>query len=141
VFRFAFSIAATAALCSVAAAVPPPSSPAANPWANRSGKAEALADLAKGLPVKLLYQVIWGEREVIRVTGLSNCDPDRFDVPKNARSRFEAVGADYSENSDYTAEDYKRFHAGSQFARAYNSTMFERNRAGVLAICPAAKLK
>lgn len=118
---------------------PPPSAgQASNPWASRSGQAEALADIAAGRPIKLFYQSLFGEREFVHTPGLSNCNPDRYDVPDDARSQFEPLGADYSESIQYTAEEHARITSATQFAKAYNVTMFTMKRGDVLKICPAA---
>ena len=109
-----------------------------NPWVGRSGKAEALADIAAGRPVKLYYRAVFGEREFVHTPGLSNCNPDRFDVPKKARSRFEYLDADYSESVRYTTEQSARIVSAVRFARAYNITMYTKKRRDVLKICPAA---
>lgn len=66
-----------------------------SPGVGRSGEAEALADTAKGGPIKLYMQAIAGERDFIRTPGLSDCNPDGYDVPDEARSQFEPVGANY----------------------------------------------
>lgn len=116
---------------------PTPVGEPVNPWAGRSGEAEALADLAKGLPIKLYYQWIAGERQVIRTPGLRNCNPERFDVPGNARSKFVAIGADFSESIQYTDEERARFRSASRFARAYNLTIFSKRTEEVVQICPA----
>ena len=112
--------------------------PALDPWSGKSGQAEALADIAKGRPIKLYIQSIAGEREVIRTPGLLNCNPDRYDVPNEARSKFEPLGADFSESILYTSEERARFRSASLFARAYNVTMFTMKRDEVLKFCPAA---
>jgi hypothetical protein len=109
-----------------------------NPWAGRSGEAEARSDIAKGRPVKLFYQSLFGEREFVRTPGLSECKPDRFDVHQQARSHFEWLGADYSESALYTAEDRARRLSAVTFAKDYNRTMFRLRRSDVLRICPAA---
>jgi len=111
---------------------------ATNPWAGRSGQAEALADVANGRPVKLLYRSLFGEREFVHTPGLSNCNPDRYDVPDDARSQFMWLGADYSGDIRYTPEQYAPLTSANLFARAYNVTMFTVSRDKVLKICPAA---
>ena len=111
---------------------------ASNPWVNRSGQAEAVGDLAKGRAIKLYAQVISGERDEIHTPGLNNCNPDRFDVPKDARSRFEPLGADYYESIRYKSEELARLRSATLFARAYNVTVFTLRRDEVLKICPAA---
>lgn len=120
---------------------PAPAEPGLNPWAGRSGQAEALADIAKGQPIKLYYQGIAGERLEMRAPGLSNCHPDRYDVPEDARSKFVPLGADYSESILYTQEELARFDSATLFARAYNVTLFRMKRDEVLKICPAATLE
>lgn len=107
-------------------------------WSERSGKVEALAHLAERQSVKLLYQAMAGEGEFLRTPGLRNCDPDRFDVPANARSSFEPLGADYSESVPYSAEEMARLASATRFARDYNLTMFQERRNEVLKICPSA---
>lgn len=107
-----------------------------NPWAGRSGEAEALADIAAGRPIKLYIQYIAGEREIIRTPGLRNCNPDRFDVASSARFNFVSVGADYSESIRYTEEQLDRFDSATLFAKAYNVTIFSKKRAELRKICP-----
>jgi hypothetical protein len=115
-----------------------PAGGAFNPWAGRSGQAEALADIADGKPIKLYIRSVAGEREVIETPGLTNCHPDRYDVPADARSTFASLGSDYSESIIYTSEERARFRSATLFARAYNVTMFTMRRDEVLKICPAA---
>jgi hypothetical protein len=122
----------------VAADAPAPEKEAINRWAGRSGQAEALTDIANHRPIRLLYQVVSGERDEIHTPGLSNCNPDRFDVPKDGRSKFEPLGADYYESIRYTSEDLARLRSATLFARAYNVTIFTMRRDEVLKICPSA---
>ena len=117
---------------------PAPAGEALNPWVGRSGEAEALADIANGRPVKLFYQYIAGERMFIRTPGLLNCNPERYDVSEDARSKLVPLGADYSESVQYTNEERSRITSATLFARAYNVTMFTKKRDDVLKICPAA---
>ena len=93
-----------------------------NQWTGRSGEAEVLADIAKGRPVKLILKGIAGERLDRRTPGLSNCNPDRYDVPNELQSQFEPLGADYSESVQYTAEELARLRSATMFARDYNRT-------------------
>ena len=109
-----------------------------NPWAGRSGQAEAITDTAEGLPVRLYTRAISGERDVIDTPGLRNCNPDRYDVQNEMRSRFVGLGEGYSESIRYTAEELARLRSATQFARAYNVAMFTMRRDEVLKICPAA---
>lgn len=111
-----------------------------NPWAGRSGEAEALADIATGRPVQLYLQSTAGERGVDHAPGLLNCSPDRGDVPIKALNRFKPLGADYSESIIYTAEQVRRLHSATLFARAYNLAMFRKRREQVLEICPSAEV-
>lgn len=106
----------------------------------RSGEAEALADIGAGRPIKLYFQSLFGEREFIRTPGLKNCNPHRYDVTKNAREQFEHLNADYFEDIQYSPEEHARITAATQFAEAYNVTMFKLKRVDVLKICPAAAL-
>ena len=110
-----------------------------DPWTGRSGEAEALSDVAKGRPVKLFYQALFGEREFLRTRGLNDCNPERFDVPDEARSQFEPPDADYSESVRYTAEERARLFSATMFAKDYNRTMFRMRRSDVLRICPRAR--
>ncbi len=111
-----------------------------DPWAGRSGEAEALVDIGKRRPVKLYLQGIAGERLELRTPGLINCNPERYDVPKQARSQFEHVdAADYSESVRYTEEELARMRSATRFARDYNRTIFRMRRSDVLKICPKAR--
>ena len=113
---------------------------ASNPWSVRSGRSEALADLAAGRPVKLYLQSVAGERAVDRTPGLSNCNPGRSDVPKAQLGRFAPLGENYSESVVYTAEQVARINAATVFARDYNQTMFHKKKREVLGICPSASI-
>jgi hypothetical protein len=136
----AYSCAGAAILFgSLVAPASRPVGEATNPWAGKSGQAEALADIAEGRPVKLFYQTLMGEREFVRTPGLSNCNPDRFDVPESERSKLVLLGANYSESVQYTDEENSRVTTATLFARAYNVTMFTMKRDEVRRICPSAK--
>ena len=109
-----------------------------DPWAGRSGESEALADIAAGRPIKLYTREISGERDVTETPGLRNCNPERFDVSVNARSKFKPLGADYYESNHYTSEELARLRSATLFARSYNLTWFAKKHFEVLKICPGA---
>jgi hypothetical protein len=117
-----------------------PAADAANDlWAGRSGEAQALADIAARRPLTLFYRGIAGERIEMRTPGLRDCDPERYDVPKNYRSRFVSIGPEYSESVQYSAEELARMASATRFAKDYNRTIFRMRRSDVLKICPKAR--
>ena len=115
---------------------------ASNPWAGRSGEAEALADLANGRPVKLYTHVLGGERAGFRSPGLLYCDPDQNIGSKAAEAMFVSIpDANFSEGVIYTPAELSLSRSASVFARAYNLTMYHRHRGYIVSLCPKVELE
>jgi hypothetical protein len=113
-----------------------------DPWINRSGEAEALADLAAGAPVKLYTHVWGGEGVWFRTPGLLYCDPDRNSGDREAQELFaEIPDANMSEGVILPADRQSRQLHAFLFAQTYNLTMFERRRDDVVRFCPGVQLE
>jgi len=120
---------------------PAPAGEASDPWAGRSGEAEALADIAAGRPVKLYTHVYGGERGGFRSPGLLYCDPDQ-NIGKAALNLFAFIPeANVSEGVIYTPAQQVRQHSASSFARSYNLTMFSRKSDYIVRLCPKVQLE
>jgi hypothetical protein len=116
---------------------PVPPGETSDPWAGRSGEAEALADLAAGRPVKLYTHVYGGERAGFRSPGLLYCDPDQNNGDKTAENLFAFVPeANVSEGVIYTPAQQARQRSASSFARSYNLTIFHRKHDYIVRLCP-----
>ena len=121
---------------------PTPAGEDSNPWAGRSGEAEALADLANGRPVKLYTHVYGGERAGFRSPGLLYCDPEQNIGNKAAENLFVFIPeANVSEGVIYTPAQQARQHSASSFARSYNLTMFSRRYDYIVQLCPKVELE
>ena len=132
-----------ASCASAQSSAAPPTQPdevSTNPWAGKSGKAQALADIAAGRPVRLYLHFMAGERAIELTPGLNNCNPERFDVSLSARSRFIPLGEDFHSDRIRTGAEIARQHSALVFARTYNLTMFRKRKADVLFICPSAEI-
>lgn len=106
-----------------------------NPWAGKSGRAEALADLAAGRPIKLYTHVFAGDRAKFRTPGLLNCDLDQS--AKGAEWLFAPLrDGDWSASILYTSAERSRQLAAFAFAKAYNLTIFEHKRELIVRLCP-----
>lgn len=113
-----------------------------DPWAHRSGEAEALADLASGRPVKLYTHVWGGERAGFRSPGLLYCDPDQNIGNRAAEAMFAFIPeANVSEGVIYTPAEQSLQRSASTFARAYNLTVFHQKRDFIVRLCPKVELE
>ena len=124
-----------------AALAPASGSVETDSYFGRNGEAEALADLARGKPVKL-YSYEW-EGEVPRYVtpGLLNCDPDLNDDPVAANAVFSPLPEENGSEGNphtHTEEHEKRAASARRFAKAYNLTMFHRRSEQILRMCPSA---
>jgi len=123
-------------------ATPTLRAPASDPWYDRSGKAEALADLANGRPVKLYTHVFGGERGGSKTPGLLYCDPDQNIGSKAALDLFVYIlEANMSEGVIYTLDQQAKQHSALSFARPYNLTMYKFKRKHVRRLCPKVELE
>ncbi len=111
-----------------------------DPYAGRNGKAEALADIARGNPPRVYYRSGCGDRCVFMSLGLANCEPERFDTQKAPAGFFVLIPEAHIDSSPILPEQRDRRLSAYLFAKAYNHTTFRERKREVLEICPQAKL-
>ena len=109
-------------------------------YTERNGKAEARADLARGMPPRLYAHVFNGRAPGFRTPGLLDCDP-RVVAGEEARALFVPLpAADWQEGVQYTDEQQRITQAAQRFAGQYNRTIFRARKAQVTRLCPRARL-
>lgn len=136
----AIGVVATLVPATLAPVTPASGREAANiPFAQRDGRAEALADIAAHRPVRLYMHRADGVIPVTIVPGLADCPP-RDAARPGARVQFVHLpAADWAEGHTYSAEQDREIGAAHQFARDYNATMLRKRRPAVLSVCPKVR--
>ena len=109
-----------------------------DPYGERDGEAEALADISSGAPLKLYFHEYNGVVPAWRTPGLLSCEPDK---PVGSRVFRGLEAADWHEGETYTAEESRRQGSAWSFARAYNRTVYGARAKDVAAVCPEARLE
>lgn len=100
-------------------------------YANRDGKAEAVAELAGGKPARL-YTHIWnGRAPGYRTPGLTRCDPRYATIDPETLFR-PLPEADWQEPGPFPPQ----YEAAVKFARAYNLTMYANRKVQIMRVCP-----
>ena len=101
-----------------------------------------MADLANGRPVKIYTHTYGGERAGFRSPGLLYCDPDQNIGDKAAEAMFAFIPeANESEGVIYTPAEQSLQRSASVFARAYNLTVFHRQRDYIVRLCPKVEVE
>lgn len=107
-------------------------------YGERDGRAEALADVSTGAPLKLYFHAFNGYVPRWQTPGLLSCEPDN---PVGSKVFQWLEGADWQEGETYSTEEEHRQEAAWTFASAYNRTVFNSRQKEVIAVCPEATLK
>lgn len=111
---------------------------AADPYAARDGKAEALADISSKAPLKLYFHAFNGVIPQWKTPGLQSCEPDD---PFGSNVFQDLETGDWQEGEDYSAEEIRLQGSAWKFAQAYNRAVFRAREKDVVTVCPEAKLE